>query len=280
MDILDNIFKNSLYYAMYDLEGEQSKPFRTHFTQLRSLNEQGHGIFRTVHGFNNRRIKANLTNINAWYVDTDDGSKKEQLDRIKQSPLPPSMIIETKRGYHVYWFSKNGTVINFSIIMKRLVELFKGDKNAKDLSRILRVPVFNHCKDPNDKYLVKIIYFKEVYYSELEMIYFFKCLENEKPKSKRSNKKNPISHNHIDCKFALEKLSGTDHINGDVIEFYPNNDGTEQIWVNAKSTSCWLDREGLIGSHDNGGPTIYQWVNWYHQDMKINNNIIKEVFNV
>lgn len=61
----------------------------------------------------------------------------------------------------------------------------------------------------------------------------------------------------------LEKLSGAEELKGEVIDFKQNSNGTHQIIVDGKSTGCWIDHNGFIGSNDKGGPTAIQWIEWY-----------------
>lgn len=274
------VFKNSLFISMNESGGKLQviQP-----SEARSRNERKEGIFFTIQGFkNNRRIMENLTNINAWAIDLDSGTKEEQEKRIKDTPLIPSMVVETKRGFHVYWFAKNATPENYRIITDKLVEKFRADKNAKDLCRILRVPGFNHWKDPNDPFKVSIAHRIDKFYSEQEMMFFFASKKEEtnherreQPRAyKQSNRK---SDEDYDCKEGLRRLSGTSYVNGEQFEFRPNANGTEQIVVDGKPSSCWIDKNGLIGSSSNGGPYLWHWVKWYGYDNIEAMRIIREV---
>ena len=201
-----------------------------------------------------------------------------------RAPLLPSLIIETKNGYQVYWASKNATQANFDAIEKILVERYDADKNAKDICRLLRVPGFWHSKDPTAKFLIKVIHKEDVSYSEQEMFLHFRSKVQVKKniiaeKPREINEDNFwLAANKIPCDYALQLLSGTSHVNGDQIELRQNTDGTKQIWVNNKSTACWVDKNNLIGSHAGGGPSIANWINWYYADWGRTAEILKEVF--
>jgi hypothetical protein len=60
----------------------------------------------------------------------------------------------------------------------------------------------------------------------------------------------------------LLKLSNIPELNSEEITLHPHKTGV-QIHVNKKSTSCWIDLDGKIGSSQGGGPTIIQWIDWY-----------------
>ncbi len=114
---------------------------------LRNHNAMNRGIFFTVNfgGHNDE----NITRINAQFVEMDKASFKEQKKRIDAFPLPPSMIIKTRKSLHTYWFVKDGDVARFRNIQKQLVKHFEGDPMCVNESRVMRLPGFNHCKqDP------------------------------------------------------------------------------------------------------------------------------------
>ena len=230
--------------------------------RLSALNTENYGIFFTFNQFTDTRKIDSCLGVNAWAIDMDekDIHREAQKARIKNSPLTPSAIVESKHGYHCYWFAKDGTLDNYDEIIHRLVDHFDADPNAKDVSRLLRVPDYWHCKEPGDKFLVQCIFLKNDTYTEAEMLEAFpKRIELGGVSSKEFWKIAAELNN----KQVLTKLSGCSEMNGDEITFKPNSNGTEQIYVNDKSTACWLDTEGMIGSADGGGPTYIQWLQWY-----------------
>ena len=63
-------------------------------------------------------------------------------------PFPPSLIIQTAKSLHVYWFmDNNAKVERFRPIQKQLVKHFDGDGACVNESRVMRLPGFNHCKN-------------------------------------------------------------------------------------------------------------------------------------
>ena len=219
-----------------------------------------------------RKIE-NMVKINAWAIDIDKGTKEEQKMRIEKSPLPASSVVETKNGYHVYWLAREATKSNFGVIQQRLVNFFGADNRAKDLARILRLPCMYHWKDPDDPFLVKEVYWNTRAYSEDKMLRVFKC--REKKMAKRIYEPRDVTLGG-DCVEGLKLLSGKSCVNGDEFTFKHNANGTHQIWANGKSTSCWIDENGKIGSHDKGGPTLIQWLKWYSYPTKDAIKILKD----
>ncbi|MCR4629338.1 MAG: DUF5906 domain-containing protein [Clostridium sp.] len=122
---------------------------------LKEHNAQNRGIFFTVNygGPEDRQI----TRINAQFVESDELSIEEQKERIEAFCLPPSMVIQTRKSLHTYWFVKDAKVERFRGIQKQLVKQFHGDPMCVNESRIMRLPGFYHCK--SDPVLVRCILF-------------------------------------------------------------------------------------------------------------------------
>ena len=251
-------------------------------------NKRGFGIFWTVNEFDGPRKIANLKHINAWALDIDVGTKEEQLAKIK-SGLVPSMVIESKRGFHIYFRAKDAKPEHWNAIMlDRLVPFYGADKNARDLARILRAPGYYHMKDPANPFLIEKVWEQNVGYTERQIDYFYPLPEATKEARQAFDElKKEFKTTgdafwdrvwELDCEFALERLSGTDAVFGEVFEFKRNASGTKNIYVNGKSTSCWVDASGRIGSLSKGGPTIFQWLKWYGRDGKKVLELMKGAF--
>jgi hypothetical protein len=274
------------YYARHDVDG--GAPFEIQLNEAERLNAKGYAIFWSVNTFKGARKKENLVSINSWAIETDAGSKAEQWEVIR-SGLVPSLIIETARGFHVYFYAKDATVENFhAIVWDRLVPFYRADDNAKDVSRILRVPGFYHCKDPQNPFLVRVVSQFSISYSEADLLHFYKVPESTKKTVEQRNELRKLfSHAGddfwervwaMDCEVALERLSGTKWVNHEEFTFRRTASGNLNIYVNGKGTSCWVDRNGRIGSLSGGGPTIAQWLKWYGHDYREVYRILIEVF--
>lgn len=259
-----------------------------HIADAPKFNEKGFGIFWTVHEFEGDRKIQNIVELNGFAIDIDEGTKEQQLEKIKKGCYP-TLIIESKRGYHIYWLFKEPLKVTFSeelqsryqhTMQNRLIPFYKADNKAKDLARLLRAPNFFHLKDPTDPFLIKVLANNPVYYTWDRIDSFYKdaiahkvVLKHQKEFLSKTKMKDAEDFFNsvwrLNCKHGLELLSGTEAVRGDVFDFKKNTAGTEQIIVNGKSTSCWIDSEGKIGSHDKGGPSIWQWLYWYSRDHKI-----------
>lgn len=266
------------WYRMHDAEPNGVVPVAKE--DARNWNAKGFGIFKTVNEFKTaeRRI-ANLQRICAWAVDMDAGSKKEQLEKIRKSPLVPSSVVETKRGFQCYWRAKNAKPEHWNaIVLERLVPYFGADKNARDMARILRVPGFYHLKNPAEPFLVREVWSWDVAYHEEELARAFKRAGKppEPPERTAERAHAAIAREQrvhgddfwdrvwsMDCERGLERLSGHAAVRGELYTFKPVSNGNKNILVNGKGTSCWIDKAGRIGSLDKGGPTMATWLRWF-----------------
>lgn len=236
-------------------------------------NDRGWGIFWTVQDFDGPRRTENLRAIRSWVVDIDTGTKGEQQERVLRSPLKPSRVVETRNGYHVYFDAIDASPDNYRRVCSRLVDSFDGDPNARDLARVLRVPGFLHWKDPAHPFPVREIYRAPAHrYTEAQMLGAFPMSKEERRESERHQSTRPIDAGDgdfwdrvfdADQRVLLERLSGRPIVNGERFTFRPVAGGKFNIHVDGKSTSAWISAEGRIGSHSNGGPTVFQWLKWY-----------------
>ncbi|CAM3344783.1 VapE domain-containing protein [Asticcacaulis taihuensis] len=91
-------------------------------------------------GIRNRKAKKeDVASVRYLHVDIDD---PEGLERIKNFPLPPTVVVLSGGGYNVYWRLKQETTDIAGVENRNrwLVERLDGDRAATDVSRILRLP--------------------------------------------------------------------------------------------------------------------------------------------
>ena len=136
--------------------------------ELRAHNAMNRGVFFVVNygGQDDHSIRR----INAQFVEMDDDSFEEQEKRINAFPLPPSMIIRTRRSYHVYWFMDGSAAVeNFRRVQKLLVNHFRGDPMCVNESRVMRLPGFYHCKE-NPVKVECMLFHPEIKYSQKQLL--------------------------------------------------------------------------------------------------------------
>lgn len=142
--------------------------YRGDLTHLFALNEKRAGIYFAINTFIGSRKKVNLASLRAIYGDLDvskdgQGTPPEEIiekkDLLREAllglPVKPSIIIDTKNGLQPLWLlgalaPTPENVSRYAKIMQGVVEWSVqwgslGD-NVKDVTRVLRLPGFNHMK--------------------------------------------------------------------------------------------------------------------------------------
>ncbi|MEH7075795.1 hypothetical protein [Neobacillus drentensis] len=158
------------------IKGNSIKKLNSHFntnaqTLLRQFNDQDYEIY-FVPNSGGYSVE-NITRFNCVFVDLDCGKdehknyypmetvsayKKSKIEEINRFKYQPSYVVETRNGLHVYWLLEDGATIDqFIECEERLISYFDADKVVKNPNRLLRLPNFNWCKDPENKFMVKII---------------------------------------------------------------------------------------------------------------------------
>lgn len=162
-------------YALHDYDPELKKQgaFEVSKEKAKELNKLGYGIHWTANVFNGQRKAENLKEIRFYLADIDDGEKQEQMERIKSLPLNPSVIVETKKGYHCYWRVSNATLDRYRDVQCGLIQRLKADKACKDVCRMLRCPDFYHMKDPQNPFMVRIVEKNDKIYTEGQMLFAY-----------------------------------------------------------------------------------------------------------
>lgn len=167
-----------MYYRIDDTK-QNPGVFPCSKEEAEKYNAQNWGIFFTPNTFNGPRRIENLKEIRFWFIDIDKCDKAETIEFILNSILPPSTIVETKSGFHCYWQAKDATKEKYEEIENRLIKYYNADKQVKDLPRLMRVPGFYHCKDLNNRFLIKAIFNKERTFTENQMLFAFKPLKTK-----------------------------------------------------------------------------------------------------
>lgn len=244
---------------------------------LESYNKKWAGVFFSINSMKPwERDKASVTGVNAWACEVDNLSKDDQRKLISVAPLSPSLVVESNKSFHMYWFAKDGKIENWTKISWGLRNFFCWDPAiASDISRVLRVPWYYHMKDEANPFLCEIVDWCAKYYTEEEMFSAFPDTETLAEKEAKAIKKEQQLKQAIgsddtwdriramDSKTMLEKISWTSLVWWDIITFRHNSGWTEQICCNWKTTGCWIDKMGKIWSTDKWWPNWTNWIAWY-----------------
>lgn len=111
---------------------------------LKKHNEQNRGIYFVINYGGHE--DAEITRINAQFVECDSRSLEEQETAIEAFQLPPSLVVRTRKSLHCYWLMKTAVLTDFRRVQKALIAEFGGDPACVNESRVFRLPGFNHCK--------------------------------------------------------------------------------------------------------------------------------------
>ncbi len=114
--------------------------------KLAMLNAQGAGVFVAVNAIEgDRRTAENVTHVRAVFVDLDGAPLVPVLALPEH--LQPHVIVESSPGrWHAYWLVEGCARDRFSDLQRSLAARFGGDPKVCDLSRVMRLPGFVHCK--------------------------------------------------------------------------------------------------------------------------------------
>lgn len=110
------------------------------FSALESLNTSGAGVYISVQEMDGTGRKSSCVKTIRAVFQEDDGDGKDL-------PLEPHIIVNTSPGkYHRYILVEDLNISEFNAVMDVIVTRFGGDKNAKDVARVLRLPGFDNHK--------------------------------------------------------------------------------------------------------------------------------------
>lgn len=268
------------------------------YEQAVKENEIGGDVYWTPNNFKDfgLRKKEDLTEITSFFCEIDTADKNEQIKKIVKT-IRPSNVIETKRGYHIYWYLKNPIDCRkdpvakadwFRDILKnRICPALGADTQAADACRLLRVPFFKYWKDGVGDFVINVAYDSDALYEVDDILAVFKeriipqrVFEKQEFKTdSNSGEGFWTKANRLDPMECLKVLSGSSLVNGEVFSFKKQKD-CWRICVHNKPINAWIDRDNKIGSTDGGGPAISNWLYWYHRDWKTVAKILKEVFKI
>lgn len=115
---------------------------------LDKYNAEGYGIFCNVNSTDGQgRDLSNITAIRAHFIDLDN-TLTAAANYERAVAAGASFAVQSSPGkFHVYWkmtpYAGNDF---FSLIQRKLRQLYDGDKRVMDATRVMRVPGFIHQK--------------------------------------------------------------------------------------------------------------------------------------
>lgn len=265
---------NVRFYLLDDNKARALPPRTTlDVAEAERWNRRGMGVFwcANLRTALPRRIEQ-ITAPRYVFVEIDQGDKAHMLALIESCPLVPARVVETRRGFHVYWIVDGLTLDLWDAVVRhRLVPYFDADRNACDPVRLLRVPGFLHMKNPADPFLVRVEHKSDARHSIDAMLAAF---PEVKPETRPAYTPRPIVERDsddilaavgdLDAMTALERLSGSPLVRGEVFTFRRTSRGRHNILCDGKPCPCFVDERGRIGGGDGtASPTAITWIAWY-----------------
>ena len=139
---------------------------------LKDENKKDRGVFFVVNGGgqSDSDVLKKVKRPKAYFIDNDELTFEQQIDKLNEFGLEPSIIIKTGRSLHAYWLTtEDAEMIKFRAVQAGLIEFFGSDPVIKNESRVMRLYGFEHRK--HDPVLVKLIKFDpEIRYSQKEIL--------------------------------------------------------------------------------------------------------------
>jgi hypothetical protein len=149
--------------------------FLDYFTNTKT-EKLAEGEYFTPNGHKGRRLKENLTHINAVFADWDfkpksiTGDNKPDFKQfmLDLDDLPtPTFVVESGNGWHLYWLLDEPIEVNESNrtelitqvegIHRHIHQHYGSDGGAMDVLRLMRQPGSIHKKMPEHPFTVTII---------------------------------------------------------------------------------------------------------------------------
>jgi putative DNA primase/helicase len=200
LHLLDPTASNFTFQA-FDDDNNNTRPGLARATSDRDeivrLYEFGAGVYVTINETDlTGRKSENIKRIRAVWQEDDKGHGGP-------FPLDPSIVVESSpKHFHRYWLVANNWPADeygradFAKVMARMVASYGCDNNAKDISRVLRLPGFLHRKDPTQPHMVHLVADNGRRYTREQITQAFPPVERE-PRREREWRSNDSDEERI-----------------------------------------------------------------------------------
>jgi len=109
--------------------------------ELSALNAAGAGVFAVIN--RGGQTASEITHVIAVFADTDGAD----LDAIMRCGLELHFVVESSPGrWHCYWLVDGLPLLEFAGVQRAIAAKFGTDPSVCDLSRVMRLPGFDHRK--------------------------------------------------------------------------------------------------------------------------------------
>lgn len=175
------------------------------------------------------RKASEITKFNCFFVDFDCGRdendsyydvnivkefKKSTLVKIDAFKFSPNTIIETRNGYHVYWYIKEDISSElWRRITNALIKYFSSDKKVCSPANQMRIPGTWWVKKGYAPFLCTIIHFDDHAFTSVDSLCDFLGISASNPEKIASNK--------TKSKYAYNETKKTKNCNEHIHKEYP-----------------------------------------------------------
>jgi len=241
-DLFFSLFPESIFCYIAETKKAKELDLPTFHTRTFDATKEANGYasFISVNGFPSnakRRTADSCTSLQHLYVDIDaphdvtstkhlTDYKNLALSRIKALDrlLPLSILVETKRGFHVYYrITPSSLTTNLNErpdaklnktlylgLLKILRDYLEADHQSSDISRVLRVPFTLHRKDEASPFTIKLLTTRPSVSHTLEELKEILEPIRQEMQQEPENAKHEVQHevqpNEPDIFVELEKL--------------------------------------------------------------------------
>src|SRR5262249_54213394 len=88
---------------------------------------------------------ASITRFVAFYCEWDNEDFSLQSILLENARPQPSIVLESKRGYHAYWLIDGEcSESEWRTVQALLITHFDSDRSIKNPARVMRLPFFDH----------------------------------------------------------------------------------------------------------------------------------------
>ena len=238
---------DALIYFQVGSKTWKHKPqtFHQAESKLRWRNSEGDDICFIVNGGGTK--DAEINRVNAVFVDWDCGRDEQgryftdEVARTKKAVfLPelhnftpkPSLIVETRNGFHAYWLLEAGvTVDQFRDCQRRLAVVFGSDLAVTNPARLLRLPGFDWVKASAGyaRFHVQVIHSSAQRYRIDELLAVLpQGTEDQAKKAQKAKDDGICAHNKCECTYTLALIVGAER-HGEPVTFPCVTDAIEYL---------------------------------------------------
>jgi KaiC/GvpD/RAD55 family RecA-like ATPase len=210
------------------LEGEFSDK------EIKEYNQQGYNIYYLPNhpSIYDRNTTLDGTCIDVYefcFVDFDTKagtykSKEDFIEAVGTAGIPPTSIIDSGNGIHVYWKVKDLDAKSYLRLTRRLMRLFNTDEAVGQLFQLMRLPNTMNTKIQGMYVKCVQLYAQDIQYT---------CEELDKLLPPITIEDEAYCNQHYDRTFNLNQTEIDDELPAKFGEFIQKNQEAKELWSGA-----------------------------------------------